>query len=122
MKTSQYRKKQVVIEAMKVRELLSTVSTREGDWPRWASESFDSGTIRLGHHSVEIETLEGTMVGNAGDWVIRGIKGELYPCKPDIFAATYEAIADDPDEGGIWLRPVHHDEPCAAHLAKGGSS
>lgn len=93
VKTFQYRKKPVVIEAMKVSELLSTVSTREEKWPRWAIESFDSGMIRLGNHSVEIATLEGDMVGNAGDWVIRGIKGELYPCKPDIFAATYEDVS-----------------------------
>ena len=38
----------------------------------------------------EVETLEGTMKGNAGDYLIRGVKGEYYPCKPDIFAATYE--------------------------------
>jgi hypothetical protein len=37
-----------------------------------------------------IETLEGNMEVTPGDWIIRGIKGELYPCKPDIFAATYE--------------------------------
>jgi len=37
----------------------------------------------------EVETLEGTMRGNAGDYLIRGVKGEYYPCKPDIFAATY---------------------------------
>lgn len=39
-----------------------------------------------------IKTLEGTMRANPGDWIIRGVKGELYPCKPDIFAATYELI------------------------------
>ena len=38
----------------------------------------------------EVETLEGTMRGNAGDYLICGIKGEYYPCKPDIFEATYE--------------------------------
>jgi hypothetical protein len=43
----------------------------------------------------EIETLEGTMRGNAGDYLIRGVKGEYYPCKPDIFEATYEALPDD---------------------------
>ena len=37
-----------------------------------------------------IPTLEGTMTARAGDWIIRGVKGEFYPCKPDIFAATYE--------------------------------
>ncbi len=39
-----------------------------------------------------ISTLEGTMLASLGDWIIRGVKGELYPCKPDIFAATYEAV------------------------------
>lgn len=41
---------------------------------------------------IEIETLEGTMVGEPGDWIITGVKGERYPCKPDIFAATYEPV------------------------------
>ena len=38
----------------------------------------------------EVHTLEGVLVANPGDWIITGIKGERYPCKPDIFAATYE--------------------------------
>lgn len=39
-----------------------------------------------------IETLEGNMTAKKGDWIIRGVKGEMYPCKPDIFEQTYEAI------------------------------
>jgi hypothetical protein len=39
---------------------------------------------------IQIETLEGTLTGNPGDWLITGIKGEKYPCKPDVFFATYE--------------------------------
>jgi hypothetical protein len=39
-----------------------------------------------------IETLEGVMRAEVGDWIIRGVKGEFYPCKPDIFAATYEPV------------------------------
>ena len=39
---------------------------------------------------MEIETLEGTMKANKGDWIIKGVKGELYPCKPDVFEMTYE--------------------------------
>lgn len=39
-----------------------------------------------------IKTLEGVMRANIGDWIIKGIKGEFYPCKPDIFEATYEAV------------------------------
>lgn len=38
-----------------------------------------------------ISTLEGQMIAEVGDWIIRGVKGELYPCKPDIFEMTYEA-------------------------------
>jgi len=40
----------------------------------------------------EIKTLEGTMVGNKGDWLITGVNGEKYPCKPDIFRKTYEKV------------------------------
>lgn len=42
-----------------------------------------------------IDTLEGKMKANIGDWIIKGVKGELYPCKPDIFRATYEYIGCD---------------------------
>lgn len=42
-------------------------------------------------HLIAIDTLEGTMYADNGDWIIRGVKGEFYPCKPDIFEATYEA-------------------------------
>lgn len=41
---------------------------------------------------LEIETLEGVMTASVGDWIIKGVKGEFYPCKPDIFAATYEPL------------------------------
>lgn len=40
--------------------------------------------------AISIGTLEGVMTATAGDWIIKGVKGEFYPCKPDIFAATYE--------------------------------
>lgn len=47
---------------------------------------------------LEIVTLEGRMMASIGDWIIRGVKGEVYPCKPDIFSATYEAVDFDADE------------------------
>ena len=43
---------------------------------------------------VEIKTLEGTMIGNPGDWIITGVNGEQYPCKPDIFEKTYELVLE----------------------------
>ncbi len=45
--------------------------------------------------ALDIDTLEGTMRANVGDWIIKGIRGEVYPCKPDIFAATYERADSD---------------------------
>lgn len=44
-----------------------------------------------GGFDLEIRTLEGVMKADLGDWIICGVKGEFYPCKPDVFAATYEA-------------------------------
>jgi hypothetical protein len=43
---------------------------------------------------IEIHTLEGTMTASKGDWIIKGVSGEFYPCKPDIFEKTYEAVGD----------------------------
>lgn len=48
----------------------------------------------LGLVRFQIETLEGPHIVSDGDWIIRGIKGELYPCKPDIFEATYEPVGE----------------------------
>ena len=45
---------------------------------------------------LDIHTLEGTMTAAPGDWIVTGVKGERYPCKPDIFAATYES-AEEPE-------------------------
>ena len=41
---------------------------------------------------IRINTIEGQMIARPGDWIIKGVKGEFYPCKPDIFEATYEAV------------------------------
>jgi hypothetical protein len=55
--------------------------------------SFAHGTGKMAPDgSIFIDTLEGTMRASKGDFIIRGLKGEFYPCKPDIFAAKYEAI------------------------------
>lgn len=48
----------------------------------------------LGSSQVGIPTLEGTMIASVGDWIIKGIKGEFYPCKPDIFELTYELASE----------------------------
>lgn len=61
---------------------------------KWGANSrcpVQPGEIRRDGDFLYIGTLEGEMCAAPGDWIIRGIKGEIYPCKPDIFAATYEA-------------------------------
>jgi hypothetical protein len=50
----------------------------------------DKGVHTCDYRSLEIETLEGVMTAQPGDWIIRGIAGEFYPCKREIFTATYE--------------------------------
>ena len=53
---------------------------------------------RLGDMKLGISTLEGVMEASPGDWIIKGVKGEFYPCKPDIFEATYSPVTDKSDE------------------------
>lgn len=84
----QYRKKPVVIEAVQwTGENVAEVDAFIGD----GLEDNDDGA-KPGQ-PISIETLEGVMTAQVGDWIIRGVKGELYPCKPDIFEATYEAVS-----------------------------
>ena len=72
-----------------------TGDERQTEDPDWACAAIREGLIRflnLGTPEVAllIDTYEGTMTARQGDWIIRGVKGELYPCKLDIFEATYE--------------------------------
>jgi hypothetical protein len=85
----QFRKKPVVIDAM---QFTGGSCTNEGDVPEWFVAAVLNGTVRAFPDHVSIGTLEGEMHASPGDWIIKGVKNELYPCKPDIFAATYEAV------------------------------
>ena len=83
-----YRKKPVVIEAWQYKPARS-------NWPHWLSAAVADGKVWMqggDEPYLTIQTLEGEMRAVGGDWIVRGVKGELYPCKPDIFAATYEAV------------------------------
>ena len=85
--SEKYRKKPVVIEAHQwnPRERPTALP----DW-LWDAIGMTPELFNENDGSIGIRTLEGTMIANPGDWIIRGVQGELYPCKPDIFAATYE--------------------------------
>lgn len=82
-----FRKKPVVIDAVQFTGLnfaeLSAFCGRDLQ---------PSGVNLPPNATIEIHTREGTMRASVGDWIIRGVQGEFYPCKPDIFAATYEAV------------------------------
>lgn len=94
--SNKYRKKPVVIEALQLR------------WDNWNEMCGFAGVGKLTESRPEgfnpdndseliglrIPTLEGIMTAKQNDYVIKGIKGELYPCKPDIFEATYEKVND----------------------------
>ena len=75
-----YRKKPVEIEAWQ--------HIPFAPMPEWVLEKI----LRRDGDTISIFTLEGAMRADPGDWIIRGIKGEVYPCKPDIFEATYEPV------------------------------
>ncbi len=83
---TKFRKKPVVIEAW-------NTADHPTSRPQWLLDAIQLGSVWYQggdnpYHT--IKTLEGEMRADVGDWIIRGVKGELYPCKPDIFAATYE--------------------------------
>ena len=87
---SQYRKKPVIIDAIHWNGIAFSIPI-----PEWFAEPWMNKTIDRDPEDkmkLKIKTLEGVMTADAGDWIIRGVKGEFYPCKPDIFEATYEAV------------------------------
>lgn len=78
-----FRKKPVEIEAMQFTEdNAAAVNAFIGE----------AGYAYSGPECCRIQTLEGTMYASPGDWIIKGVKGEFYPCKPDVFEATYEEV------------------------------
>lgn len=87
---AKYRKKPVVIEAVQ--------------WKGYPTNSMLThlgGSVLMdgGSGFMVIETLEGKLYATPGDWIIRGVKGEYYPCKPDIFEQTYESAPEEENVG-----------------------
>lgn len=84
---AKFRKKPVVIEAERFTE---EAKNQVLNWVNHSGGYSYANTDLEGRPALRIQTLEGVMIANLGDWVIKGVKGEFYPCKPDIFDATYE--------------------------------
>lgn len=89
---AKYRKKSIVIDAVRYN---GKGMMGDGDGvPDWIWPALETKTIEPtnGTDPFIIHTLEGDMTVAPGDWIIKGVKGELYPCKPDIFEQTYEKV------------------------------
>ena len=91
-----YRKKPIVIEAIQL---------KDGNLDKILEFCKENITTIIqktgGDISIEIETLEGRMLAHQGDYIIKGIKGEFYPCKEEIFLKTYEPESEGKNDDGI---------------------
>ena len=92
-----YRKRPVVIQAEPVSDLMGWAASTWMHMPEWVRDAYEAGTIVhevgtsvFAADHIVVRTLEGPMRASRGDMLIRGVKGELYPCKPDVFALTYD--------------------------------
>ena len=88
---AKYRKKPVVVDAVKY----SGNGQVDGhNVPKWLWKALEEGSVEStnGTDPFVIHTLEGDMVVSPGDFIVKGVIGELYSCKPDIFAETYEKV------------------------------
>ncbi len=112
---SKFRKRPVVVEAF---QFDGDCINSNGEWyvPEWARNALESGSMYFGSpcddeppYELYINTLEGTMRAAVGDYVIRGVNGEIYPCKPDIFAKTYEPA----DVSAADVAPVVRCKDCS---------
>lgn len=85
-KSQKFHKKPVVIEAVQWNP-----HAKPTDMPKWLWDELTPHPQLLNNHTQEVFIRKLEMIARPGDWIIKGIKGELYACKPDIFEATYEA-------------------------------
>ena len=95
-----YRKKPVEIEALQwdgtaegATPIIDWVLTNDGS-AAYICEDIERCSGSETSHKIMIRTLEGDMKADRDDWIIRGIEGEFYPCKPDIFEKSYDALED----------------------------
>ena len=100
-----YRKKPIIIEAVQIEKRLLAPDWFQDAVSRNDIITHGMGKFGSGEIYVEIKTLEGVMRGDVGDYIIRGVKGEIYPCKADIFEMSYEATFEMSCEGSYETIP-----------------
>lgn len=91
-KARQYRKKPVVVEAMLFETNNEVGSPNMDAIVNWCNQGKLEAAAWHNGTDILIQTLEGEMKASVGDYIIKGVKGEFYPCKPDVFQATYEEV------------------------------
>ena len=89
-----YVKRPIVVEAEPVESILSFFNDRSQSTQYWASNALNDGTLVPIDDTILVATLEGTVLATCEDMIIKGIRGELYPCKIDIFLETYDSCDD----------------------------
>ncbi len=107
-----YRKKPVVVKAVQwtgenLREVIAFMDGPPETKSHHAFTMWEQFEDLVRKDGLKIYTLEGKMDASPGDWIIKGVKDEFYPCKPDIFAATYEP-ASQPAQPVAWMAEVHN--------------
>lgn len=92
-----YRKKPIEVEAVKIVRPVSGTEELTEAHPQWLMDNILTGRVRpYSDGTFHVNTIEGLMLGQAGDYLVKGIEGELYPVKASIFEASYEKVEDKP--------------------------
>ncbi|GAB7024740.1 hypothetical protein [Salidesulfovibrio brasiliensis] len=117
---NQYRKKPIIVEAF---QMTKERRHDNSEWPEWlhkawVSKPHETGSVwpedfphSSGTDRLMIGTLEGSHRVDWDDYIIQGVKGELYPCKPDVFDVTYEAVIHRSD-CAVHNGPAYKPGPC----------
>lgn len=87
-KKMKYKKKPVIVEAIQWTGNANSTVINDFSF----IDAYKEGKLRQLEDKLLIDTLEGTMTANVGDYIIKGVKGEFYPCKPDVFIQTYDLV------------------------------
>ena len=109
MNPQRWRKKPVVISAVQITQEMVEAAVLDNaplpDGLQLGSRTYHRERRKVYSVALYVETLEGRMNVEVGDWLITGVKGEHYPCKPDVFAATYEPAPDDEPAASLAPQP-----------------
>lgn len=90
---AKFKKKPVVIEAVTAKSIIAAMESDWGALPEWVATAYENGVIcAVQSDRFAVKTLEGDMTATTKDWIIQGVKGEIYPCRGDIFLATYDPV------------------------------